>query len=1002
MNKKHLKIFKNLLNEFISQDILIQWEKSIGSVNKTIEELIELSKSTILQLDGALTDDFSKIQLKFYEDVLHLLNGKSKDSTPLNFQPDLLNLGQKIESIFKEIPSRYKEEQNPERYSILPNDTRLTKVLKLLKKSVYWISTIPQKLYNWLRSLLKKKTVEIRFRPHTIRLQLLIRYHFEYLFALELNNYRNIVNGQIAKTINGAWEYINSELKRMSNQKEVKHSINEENSNNIFSQLKKYQNQIDGLIDRIQPELSKIVEDQIQNLENDCLIAGTIEYPNWRLKAGYIKNLTTKVDRQWNTHNRGWDNTFYAIFDDCESDAKIFVVKNKIIQNVNQLGNLQGADNYRFQDEFNQINEVFHESLMKLDNAEMNPKRALLDSKYNITKHLNREIIPHLTNKINEKNLSGLINSLEKNIETYTKDLSNDHVVVKSENYLRPLETKELETISIIDIISFELLPKLKTTFANLKNTLFTKLAAINESIIDLDKIAVFAIESAITNIEDPEANENESIGIARKGIERAKNKLSQIKIDLNDLYQGQYEQILIKVDEFNHQLESYTINENALEIKISIVKNKAILHSKAIRQATYNKLKSTIKSSWNSLYDILKYGISKLLFVKNKFFLTAPEPVLSREASDFLSYSNKKIESLPILYKNLYKIQPISDNDMFVGRENELIKLKNAYDNWKTGNYSSTALIGEKWGGMTSLISNFIANNQFGFKIYRISFADRIYDESQFIRMIGKEIEIDNLNNLSDLINALNGLPSRRIIIIEDIQKMFLRSVSGFGGLKSLFKILVDTNKNIFWLISCTIYAWNYLKEAIFIDDYFSNIIIMEKLSEDQVIEIIRKRNRISGLSIVFESDESKVNGKKLKGLSAEEQQLLLFKKYFKELTDFSESNISLALLFWLLSTKEITDNQLIIGYFQKPDLSFVKVMNMDRILVLMSLILHDGITESELSKVNNITLEEAKLKLIMLLEDGLVYIQNERYLVNPLIYRNVIKLLNSKNLIQ
>jgi hypothetical protein len=338
----------------------------------------------------------------------------------------------------------------------------------------------------------------------------------------------------------------------------------------------------------------------------------------------------------------------------------------------------------------------------------------------------------------------------------------------------------------------------------------------------------------------------------------------------------------------------------------------------------------------------------------------------------------------------------------MFVGRENELIKLKTAYDNWKTGNYSSTALIGEKWGGMTSLISNFIANNQFGFKIYRISFADRIYDESQFIRMIGKEIGIDNLNNLSDLINALNGLPSRRIIIIEDIQKMFLRSVSGFGGLKSLFKILVDTNKNIFWLISCTIYAWNYLKEAIFIDDYFSNIIIMEKLSEDQVIEIIRKRNRISGLSIVFESDESKVNGKKLKGLSAEEQQLLLFKKYFKELTDFSESNISLALLFWLLSTKEITDNQLIIGYFQKPDLSFVKVMNMDRILVLMSLILHDGITESELSKVNNITLEEAKLKLIMLLEDGLVYIQNERYLVNPLIYRNVIKLLNSKNLIQ
>ena len=98
----------------------------------------------------------------------------------------------------------------------------------------------------------------------------------------------------------------------------------------------------------------------------------------------------------------------------------------------------------------------------------------------------------------------------------------------------------------------------------------------------------------------------------------------------------------------------------------------------------------------------------------------------------------------------------------------------------------------------------------------------------------------------------------------------------------------------------------------------------------------------------------------------------------------------------------KEISENKLIIGYFKKLDLSFVKVIKMDRILILMALILHDGLNEIELAKVNNITDEEAKLKLIMLLEDGVIYQHEDRYLVNPLIYRNVIKLLRGKNLLQ
>jgi hypothetical protein len=228
------------------------------------------------------------------------------------------------------------------------------------------------------------------------------------------------------------------------------------------------------------------------------------------------------------------------------------------------------------------------------------------------------------------------------------------------------------------------------------------------------------------------------------------------------------------------------------------------------------------------------------------------------------------------------------------------------------------------------------------------------------------------------------------------------MRKVNGFQSLIVLFKLINNTNKNIFWLASCTVYAWNYLKNAISIHDYFSHIILMEKLSEQEIVEIIKRRNRISGLNVIFESDNNRNIRKKIKGLTEEQQQILLQKAYFDELSGFSESNISLALIFWLLSTKKITENKLIIGHFEKPDLSFVKVISMERVLTLLALILHDGLSESELSDVNNITIDEAKLTVLMLLEDGVIYRENKNYLVNPLIYRNVIKLLMNKNLIQ
>ena len=119
------------------------------------------------------------------------------------------------------------------------------------------------------------------------------------------------------------------------------------------------------------------------------------------------------------------------------------------------------------------------------------------------------------------------------------------------------------------------------------------------------------------------------------------------------------------------------------------------------------------------------------------------------------------------------------------------------------------------------------------------------------------------------------------------------------------------------------------------------------------------------------------------------------------KNLIDFSESNITMALMFWLLSTKSVDQDRIVINSFQKPDLSFLEILNLEKIQTLHALILHDGLSVEQFSEVMRKKLQASHLLLSMMLEDGILVKKENQYLVNTLVYRSVISLLKAKNLI-
>ena len=229
----------------------------------------------------------------------------------------------------------------------------------------------------------------------------------------------------------------------------------------------------------------------------------------------------------------------------------------------------------------------------------------------------------------------------------------------------------------------------------------------------------------------------------------------------------------------------------------------------------------------------------------------------------------------------------------------------------------------------------------------------------------------------------------------------MYLRKVKGFLCLKLLVDIIAKTNKNIFWVTSTTLYANEYLARTIRMNDIFGYHVILKQLKSNQIIDLIKKRNSISGYKIVYQLDPTIARKKEINKLSLTQQQNILEKHFFNSLNTFAQSNVSLALLFWLRSIKEIKEKKVYINADLEISDTILNSLSSEKIFILQALILHDGMRVSDLTQTINNSLNETYEIVQILYDDGVLIKNDEVFLINPLLYRQSVVLLKSKNLL-
>jgi hypothetical protein len=325
-----------------------------------------------------------------------------------------------------------------------------------------------------------------------------------------------------------------------------------------------------------------------------------------------------------------------------------------------------------------------------------------------------------------------------------------------------------------------------------------------------------------------------------------------------------------------------------------------------------------------------------------------AAEPVIRRATlRDILALPASKSD-LPAIYGLLFRIAPVEDRRFLVGRDRELAGLDQALKDWDSGRFAACLFVGARGSGKTSLL-NCAANSAFsGREVIRTQFVERALNRElidDFLRqLLGLDVH-------ADLAKAFAA--ERRILMIEESERIYLRKVGGFEGANHLLRWIHSTASTTLWVIVMNDRAFRVLDAGVQFGSAFSHRINAMSVSREDLENAILERHRLSGLRLEFASPpagDPRVNRvKKWIGWQDSPQKL-----FFDSLYQQSGGVFRSAFELWLSSIEQVQGETLKIRQPLEPAFSrFRRELAQEDQFTLLAIQEHGSLTQREVADV-------------------------------------------------
>lgn len=298
----------------------------------------------------------------------------------------------------------------------------------------------------------------------------------------------------------------------------------------------------------------------------------------------------------------------------------------------------------------------------------------------------------------------------------------------------------------------------------------------------------------------------------------------------------------------------------------------------------------------------------------------------------------------VPASYRRLFPFEPVHDLGFLVGREREMDAIATARERWDEGRPVALAITGEQGSGKTSLINCAVQRSFADLEIVRGEFDERLITERQLRSFLAGLLGVADPSQLE---NAL--AERRRVIILEQLERAFLRQVGHYAAVRALQRLIAAISASTLWILIINQVAFRFLDSAVGLGDTFSHRISVGSVSPAVLRQAVLARHNRSGLRLHFtsESSVSKLShwlGDGLRGQADPEM------KFFNHLSRESAGIFRAAFAIWLAHIKTVSAESLLMKPLAPLNFSpLIAGLDLADLFTLVAVMQHGSLTPLE-----------------------------------------------------
>ncbi len=374
-----------------------------------------------------------------------------------------------------------------------------------------------------------------------------------------------------------------------------------------------------------------------------------------------------------------------------------------------------------------------------------------------------------------------------------------------------------------------------------------------------------------------------------------------------------------------------------------------------------------------------------------------------SHEDEEAEADNASSIDRLPPDYVSVFESRPLVDEPYRVERTTYTDKVFARFDRWRDDpRQGSVTLLGEPGVGKTTLLHALGEQlaDRAPLRVVHTALTHKLRRPRQVLEFVAEIFELDDVPASTEALIARLRQLEPRVVLIDDCHNAFTREIEGFDSLDTLLDIVNLCDATHFFVLTFNRFAWTYANRINSREYYFGDLITLEAWSEDEIQQLIEKRNAQTNYAPSFNDLMSTRAEVDLHDYFFEVVKTA--NGYFRYLHEFCGGNPSVATKYWLRSLRPGEEaNALQVGLFRRPSLRELTRCSDDHWFLLSALAQHGELDAAELARIVNVPLGFCSLALDYFAEERVVRVDRDsgRARLTPLFLRQVLKHLSNSN---